>query len=350
MVRDHGFGEGRWPVMDAVEEAALRLRKGDGMRIVVLDDDSLQMGRGSPWKGLEGMGEVVAYGSTPADLVEERAREADVLVTNKAVLDAGLIGRLLRLKCIAVTAAGTNVVDGAAARRRGIPVCNTPAYGTDAVAQHVFALLLELCRRTALHDASIRDGEWARRGTFCYWLTPQMELTGRTLGVFGYGSLGRRVAEIGHAFGMDVVACSHHPQPAPDFAPFAFADRDELFRRADVVSLHCPLTEETRGVVCARTLALMKPGGIVINTSRGPVCNSADVADALRSGHLAAFGADVLEKEPPSADDPLLSAPNTLITPHLAWSTNGARQNIIDITVENIRCFAAGRPQNVVNP
>ena len=149
---------------------------------------------------------------------------------------------------------------------------------------------------------------------------------------------------------MDVVACPHHPQPAPDYAPFAFVDTDELFRRADVVSLHCPLTEETRGLVCARTLALMKPGGIVINTSRGAVCRSADVADALRSGHLAAFGADVLEQEPPGEDDPLLSAPNTLLTPHLAWATDGARQRIIDITVENIRRFLEGRPQNVVNP
>ncbi len=320
------------------------------MRIVVLDDETLRMGRGSPWTALEKIGDVMAYAATPADLVEERAREADVLVVNKVVLDADLIGRLPRLRCVAVTAAGTNVVDVAAARKRDIPVCNTPAYGTDAVAQHVFALLLELCRRTSLHDASIRNGEWARRGSFCYWLTPQVELTGRTMGVFGYGNLGKRVAEIAHAFGMKVIACSHRPQPEPAFAPFEYVGGDELFRRADVISLHCPLTEETRGLVCARTLAMMKPGGIVINTCRGPVCDSADVADALRSGHLAAFAADVLEHEPPAPDDPLHSAPNTLLTPHLAWATNGARQNIIDITVRNICCFAAGAPQNVVNP
>ena len=319
------------------------------MRIVILDDDSLRMSEQSPWTALDGLGQWTAYGATPPESVAERASDADVLVINKVLLDAEILGRLPRLKCIAVTAAGTNVVDGAAARARGIPVCNTPAYGTDAVAQHAFALLLELCRRTALHDKSIRDGEWTRRGTFCYWLTPQVELTGKTLGVFGYGNLGRRVAELGHAFGMKVVACSHHPQPMPDFAPFAFVDKEELFSVADVISLHCPLTSETKGLVSARTLGMMKPGGIIINTCRGPVCSSADVAEALRSGHLAAFGADVLEQEPPAADDPLLSAPNTLLTPHLAWATNGARQNIIDITVENIRCFAAGNPQNVVN-
>lgn len=272
-----------------------------------------------------------------------------MLVINKIVMDAALMDALPDLRCIAVTAAGTNVVDSRAAGERGIVVCNTPAYGTDAVAQHVFALLLELCRRTSLHDASVRRGDWGRCGDFCYSLTPQVELTGKTFGVFGFGNLGRRVAEIAHAFGMKVAVCAHRPVPAPGYEPFEFVSKEELFRRADVLSLHCPLTEETRGLVCRENLDLMKPGAIIINTARGPVVRGRDVAEALREGRLGAFAADVLEQEPPSMDDPLLSAPNSLITPHLAWMTDGARRNIVSITLENIRCYKEGRPQNVVN-
>ena len=212
-----------------------------------------------------------------------------------------------------------------------------------------YARALELCRRTRLHDASVRRGDWGRCGDFCYSLTPQVELTGKTFGVFGFGNLGRRVAEIAHAFGMKVAVCAHRPVPAPGYEPFEFVSKEELFRRADVLSLHCPLTEETRGLVCRENLDLMKPGAIIINTARGPVVRGRDVAEALREGRLGAFAADVLEQEPPSMDDPLLSAPNSLITPHLAWMTDGARRNIVSITLENIRCYKEGRPQNVVN-
>jgi glycerate dehydrogenase len=180
-------------------------------------------------------------------------------------------------------------------------------------------------------------------------LTPQIELTGKTLGIFGFGNLGQRVAEIGHAFHMDIIAYAHSKAAMPAYSPFAFVSQDELFQRSDVLSLHCPLTDDTRGVVCRRTLDMMKPGSIIINTSRGPVVNSADAAEALKSGRLAGFGADVLEQEPPLESDPLLSAPNTLITPHIAWGTDGARGNIVRITLENIRQFVAGTPQNVVN-
>jgi glycerate dehydrogenase len=272
-----------------------------------------------------------------------------VLVTNKGVIGEAELAQLPDVKLIAVTAAGTNVVDHEAAGKRGIPVCNTPAYGTDAVAQHVFALILELCRRTSLHHASVLDGEWNRRGDFCYWLTPQMELTGKTLGVFGFGNLGRRVAELAHAFRMNVVACAHRETEKPDWEPFEFVSREELFRRSDVISLHCPLTKETRGLVCAETLAMMKPGALLINTARGPVVNSRDAAEALHSGRLGGFGTDVLEQEPPAADEALFSAPNVIITPHIAWATDGARGNIVNITLENIRAFLRGAPQNVVN-
>lgn len=319
------------------------------MKIVVLDGYSLELGNGSPWEPLSEFAQWECYDRTPAELVVERSAGADVLVTNKVVIGEAELSQLPDVKLIAVTAAGTNVVDHAAAGKRGIPVCNTPAYGTDAVAQHVFALILELCRRTSLHSDSVRDGEWARRGDFCYWLTPQMELTGKTLGVFGFGNLGRRVAEIGHAFRMNVIACAHRPTEKPGYEPFEFVSKEELFRRADVISLHCPLTDETRGLVCAETLALMKPGGLLINTSRGPVVNSHDTAEALKKGHLAGLGVDVLEQEPPTAAEPLLSAPNTIITPHIAWATDGARGNIVKITLANIRAFLAGKPQNVVN-
>lgn len=318
------------------------------MKITVLDGRTLQTGMEFPWP-VDGPDEWTCYESSTPEEVRERAAGAEVLVINKVVMDAALMDALPDLRCIAVTAAGTNVVDGRAAGERGIVVCNTPAYGTDAVAQHVFALLLELCRRTSLHDESVRRGDWGRCGDFCYSLTPQVELTGKTFGVFGFGNLGRRVAEIAHAFGMNVLACAHRPVPAPGYEPFSFVSKEELFRRADVLSLHCPLTEETRGLVCRETLSLMKPGSILINTARGPVVRGKDVAEALRGGRLGGFAADVLEQEPPSMDDPLLSAPHTLITPHLAWMTDGARRNIVSITLENIRRYKEGDPQNVVN-
>ena len=319
------------------------------MKIVVLDGYSLETGKGSPWTPLGEFAEYVVYDRTPAEAMVERSAGADVLVTNKVVIGEAELAQLPDVKLIAVTAAGTNVVDHEAAGKRGIPVCNTPAYGTDAVAQHVFALILELCRRTSLHHASVLDGEWNRRGDFCYWLTPQMELTGKTLGVFGFGNLGRRVAELAHAFRMNVVACAHRETEKPDWEPFEFVSREELFRRSDVISLHCPLTEETRGLVCAETLAMMKPGALLINTARGPVVNSRDAAEALHSGRLGGFGTDVLEQEPPAADEALFSAPNVIITPHIAWATDGARGNIVNITLENIRAFLRGAPQNVVN-
>ncbi|MBQ3170507.1 MAG: D-2-hydroxyacid dehydrogenase [Mailhella sp.] len=319
------------------------------MKIVVLDGYSLELGNGSPWEPLSAFAEWECWERTPADKTVERSAGADILITNKVVIGEKELAQLPDVKLIAVTAAGTNIVDHEAAGKRGIPVCNTPAYGTDSVAQHVFALILELCRRTSLHHASVVDGEWNRRGDFCYWLKPQMELTGKTLGIFGFGNLGQRVAEIGHAFKMNVIACARRPMDKPGYEPFEFVSREELFRRSDVISLHCPLTDDTRGLVCAETLAMMKPGSLLINTARGPVVNSHDAAEALKSGHLAGFGVDVLEQEPPREDDPLLSAPNTIITPHIAWATDGARGNIVKITLANIDAWRRGEPQNVVN-
>ena len=319
------------------------------MKIVVLDGFTLQEGMEPLWPVARSADEWIYHERSSAEQVMERAADADILVINKVIIDAALMDRLPLLKCIAVTAAGTNVVDLEAAGKRGIVVCNTPDYGTDSVAQHVFALILELCRHTALHDESVRRGDWARCRDFCYSLTPQIELTGKTLGILGFGHIGRRVAEIGHAFGMNILACSHHTESAPDYAPFSFASREELFRQSDIISLHCPLTEETRGLISRKALAMMKPAVLIINTSRGPVVCGKDVAEALHAKRIGGFAADVLEHEPALPGDPLLTAPYSLITPHIAWMSDGARRKIADITLANIRAFQEGHPQNVVN-
>jgi len=320
------------------------------MRIVILDGHTLNPGDLS-WDGLKVFGDLIVYDSTPHDKIVERAQGAQSLITNKTPLRADTLAALPDVRCICVLATGYDVVDIAAARDRKIPVCNTPAYGVDSVAQHVFALLLELCRGAARHDASVRDGEWERRREFCYWLSPQVELTGKTMGIAGFGNNGRRVGELAHAFGMEVLA--YDPKPdvrAPAYAPFAFVGLDELFARSHVISLHCPLTDATRAMVNAQRLALMQKGSLIINTGRGPVLDEAAVAEALHSGQLGGLGADVLAVEPPLADNPLLKTPNTCITPHIAWASLRARSNIINITAANLRGFVEGKPQNVVNP
>ena len=217
----------------------------------------------------------------------------------------------------------------------------------DDVAQHAWALLLELCRRTGEHTASVCAGEW--KDTWCYWKTTPVCLRGRTLGVIGFGSIGRRVGELGHAFGMSVLANCRTPRNPPSYSPFAFASTDQIFQQADVISLHCPLTDATRAIINAKALARMKPGAILINTARGPLLDEAAVAEALHSGKLGGLGVDVLAKEPPAADNPLLHTPNTLITPHMAWATARSRQNIINLTAENILRWQQGTPVNVVN-
>jgi glycerate dehydrogenase len=320
------------------------------MRIVILDGYALNPGDLS-WDGLKAFGELIVHDSTPHDKIPERAQGAQTLIINKTPLRADTLAALPDLRCVCVLATGYDMIDIAAARARKIPVCNTPAYGVDSVAQHVFALLLELCRGVARHDASVRDGEWGRRGEFCYWLSPQVELTGKTMGIAGFGNNGRRVGELAHAFGMEVLA--HEPRlgaAAPAYAPFAFVGLDELFAGSDVISLHCPLTDATRAMVNAPRLASMRKGALLINTGRGPLLDEAAVAEALHSGQLGGLGTDVLAEEPPQADNPLLKSPNCYITPHIAWAGLRARQNIINITEGNVRAFAEGRPQNVVNP
>ena len=303
----------------------------------------------NPWTPLETCGALTVYERTPPELVAKRAAHAQIVVTNKTRLTADILAALPELRYIGVVATGYDVVDVAAAGRRGIPVCNVVAYGVDAVAQHVMALLLELCRRTSLHDASVRAGEWSRAVDWCYWKSPQRELTGLNMGIMGFGNIGRRVGELAHAFGMSVLAHSHSAGMQPDYAPFRFVDRDTLFAEADVLTLHCPLTDATRGLVSRERLATMKPGALLINTARGPLLDEAAVAEALHSGHLGGFGADVLSTEPPEPNNPLLGTPNTLITPHISWATVKARRNITRLAAENIRAWQEGQPRNVVN-
>jgi len=239
------------------------------------------------------------------------------------------------------------VVDIAAAKERGIPVANVPGYGTTAVAEHVFALLLELTQRTGLHSDSVRAGEWTRSPDWCYWRTPLVELAGLTMGIVGYGAIGQAVARIAQAFGMKVIAATRTPRANEDGV--TFTNVDDLFRSADVVTLHCPLTPETQGMVNVARLVAMKPSAFLINTGRGPLVVEEDLADALRNARIAGAAVDVLATEPPPADNPLLTAPHCLITPHIAWAPRASRQRLMDAVVENVRAFLAGAPVNVVN-
>jgi len=316
------------------------------MRIVVLDGYTLNPGDLS-WEGLRALGECVIHDRTAPEQVLARAAGAEILLTNKVVLDRERIARLPTLRYIGVLATGTNVVDLAAARARGIPVTNVPDYGTPAVAQMTFALLLELTHHVGHHAAAVRAGRWTASPDFCWWDFPLVELAGRTMGIVGFGRIGRAVGEIARAFGMNLLA--HDPAAGPAPAGVRFVDLETLLRQSDVVSLHCPLTPATEHLVNARRLAMMKPTAFLLNTGRGPLVDEAALSEALNAGRLAGAGLDVLAVEPPPADNPLLQARNCLITPHIAWATGAARARLMQTAVDNVRGFLAGEPQNVVN-
>jgi glycerate dehydrogenase len=316
------------------------------MNIIILDGFTLNPGDLS-WEGLQSLGPCTIYDRTPPAEVARRAADADIVLTNKTELTAGQIQNLPRLKYIGVLATGTNVVDLAAARARGIPVTNVPTYGTKSVAQMAFALLLELAHHTGHHSQTVREGRWTRSTDWCYWDFPLVELDGLTLGLVGLGRIGRAVSELAAAFGMKVIAYDPLAGPAPAFV--RLVGLDALFRESDVVSLHCPLTPQTANLVNASRLALMKPTAFLLNTSRGPLVDERALAEALNSGRIAGAAMDVLAKEPPPADNPLLTAKNCILTPHLAWATRAARSRLMKIAVENVRAFLQGKPQNVVN-
>jgi glycerate dehydrogenase len=318
------------------------------MKITVLDGYCLNPGDLS-WDGLRRFGDVEVFDRTPADEVVRRAAGATAVFTNKTPLPAAVLKDLPELKYIGVLATGYNVVDVEAAKHQGIVVANIPTYGTASVAQFVFALLLELCHNVKLHSDAVRAGEWSSNRDWSFWKAPLTELAAKTMGVVGFGRIGRGVGRIADAMGMHVIAHDTVQQNAPLYTGFRWVELDELLREADVVSLHSPLFPETRGMINSRSIELMKPSAVLINTSRGPLVVDQDLADALNAGRIAGAAVDVLSVEPPQQSNPLLSARNCLVTPHIAWATKEARARLMDLTVENLSAFLAGKPQNLVS-
>lgn len=316
--------------------------------IVVLDSYTFNPGD-NPWTELEALGDLQVFERSADDEIVARARDAAIVLTNKTPLSAATLAALPNLSGICVLATGVNVVDVAAASARGIPVCNIPAYSTASTAQHTIALLLELTNHVGQHDAAVHGGAWARSLDFSFTLSPLSELDGLALGIVGFGAIGRRVGEIARALGMDILAAGDGRREE-DPAWLERVPLDELFRRADVVTLHCPLSDATRGLVDARRLASMRSSALLLNAGRGPLVNEADLADALQRGVIAGAALDVLSEEPPRADNPLLTAPRCVLTPHNAWATLAARRRAMQTTVENVRGMLQGAPRNVVNP
>ena len=314
------------------------------MKIVILDGHALNPGDLS-WDALKAFGTVTYYDRTPTEAEAiQRIGDAEIVLTNKVPITDSLLSACPGIRLICVLATGYNVVDCAAARARNIPVCNVPSYSTEAVAQFTFALLLELCNQVGVHNHSVHAGEWTSCPDFCYWKMPLMELSGKTIGIIGYGRIGKAVAKIATAMGMKVLTHSRTQHPGENHVPL-----DELLARSDVVTLHCPLFPETQGIINTETIAKMKDGAILINTSRGPLIDEQAVADALSCGKLRGAAVDVVSKEPIPGDSPLLTAPNCIITPHIAWAPLETRQRLLDCVIDNIQCFLDGHPQNVVN-
>ena len=317
------------------------------MKIINLDARALNPGDLS-WDALNRFGEVTLYQKTESE-AEAIARIADheIVLTNKVPITENILNACPNIRLVCVQATGYNIVDHAACARRGIPVCNVPDYGTAAVAQFTLALMLELCHRIGLHDASVHDGKWCRIANFCFWDTPQMELGGKTLGIIGFGRIGRAVARLAQAFGTKVIACSR--SRLENDLSVEYLDLDTLLAQSDFVSLHCPLFAENSKMVNADFIAKMKDGAFLINTARGGLVDEQALADALEAGKLAGAAVDVISEEPMKTYNPLLTAPNCIITPHIAWAPRESRQRLLDCCVENVRCFLEGHPQNVVN-
>lgn len=315
------------------------------MKIVVLDGRGLNPGDLS-YACLEEFGSVTVYQhtDTPAQAIA-RIGSSEIVLVNKVPITREILDACPSIRLICVLATGYNVVDCQACAQRGIPVTNVPAYGTAAVAQFTMALILELCHRVGLHNHSVHQGDWCRSETFCYWLTPQMELAGKTLGIIGYGRIGQAVGALARAFGMEVLA--YHPRRNLSGKPYV--ELDTLLERSDILSLHCPLFPETQHLINRETIAKMKDGAMLINTARGALVEESALAQALNAGKLRGAAVDVVSQEPMTPDNPLLSCKNCVITPHIAWAPVESRQRLLDCVVENIRSYLAGHPQNVVN-
>lgn len=316
------------------------------MKIVILESTAVNPGDLS-WDTIRSLGDVTIYDRTLPMDAAARIGDAEIALINKTPITAEVLDACPNLRLICVQATGYNIVDCEAAKQRGVLVCNIPAYATGAVAQFTFALLLEICHHVGHHDQLVHQGAWTRSPDFCFWDTPQMELAGKTLGIIGYGSIGKAVAKIAEAFGMRVIAYSRTQYPQ---YTDIYTDMDTLLSQSDIISLHCPLFPETKGMVNENTIQKMKNGAILLNTSRGPLLDEAAVAAALASGKLRAAAVDVTCAEPIPADSPLLTAPNCIITSHMAWAPIEARQRILSILADNITAYLSGRPINVVNP
>lgn len=318
------------------------------MKVVVLDGYTLNPGDLS-WEALAALGEVTVYDRTPADLIKERSLNADIILTNKTVLSGEMLESLPHLKYVGVLATGYNVIDTVKAHELGIIVTNIPAYSTDSVAQITFSLILELCLHVQDHSNAVMAGEWASSIDFSFRKFPLIELSSKTIGIIGFGSIGKKVSDIASAFGMNVIAFSRTKTDQSHRKNFRWVEMPELLSQSDFVSVHCPLTPETRGLINKRNLALMKNSAFLINTSRGAVVDEKDLADALNKGLIAGAGLDVLSSEPPSPENPLLHSKNCIITPHIAWATYEARTRLMNIAVQNVKAFLDGSPVNVVN-
>lgn len=312
------------------------------MKIVILDGFASNPGDLS-WEEIAAQGELTVYERSTAQEAAERIGDAEIVFLNKTPISAETLAKCPNVKMIGILATGYNIVDTAACRARGIPVCNVPGYSTMAVAQMTFALLLEMCQQVGQHSRAVFAGQWQNSADFCFWNRPLTELAGKTFGIVGYGAIGKAVGEIAKAFGMELLVTARREKEG-------HVSLEELLRRSDIISLHCPQTADNLQMINAETLAMMKPGAILLNTARGGLIDEEAVAEALKCGHLAWYGADVVSREPITADNPLLSAPNCFLSPHIAWAPTQTRQRLHQIAAENLRAFLAGKPQNVVNP
>lgn len=318
------------------------------MKIVVLDGFALNPGDLS-WDQLKELGDLTVYERTNVDEIVERVGDAQVVFTNKTSFNQEMLAKLASVKYIGVLATGYNVVDVIAAKDLGIIVTNIPSYGTSAVAQFVFALLLESCHHVWAHSQEVKQGAWGNAKDFCFWNYPLVELAGKTIGILGMGRIGQATARIATAFGMNVLAVANHPKKELENEQIKYVDLDEMFSQSDVISLHCPLLDSTEGIINANTIGKMKDGVILINTSRGPLIVEQDLADALNSGKVGGAGLDVLSVEPAKDDNPLLKAKNCIVTPHIAWAPRESRERLMNIAVDNLKAFIQESPINVVN-
>lgn len=318
------------------------------MKIVVLDGYTLNPGDIS-WAGFEQLGEFICYDRTADKEIVQRIGDADAIITNKTPISRATLDACPSVKYIGVLATGYNVIDTAAAREKGVAVTNVPTYGTTAVAQYVFALLLEICHHVGHHSQTVREGRWAKSIDFCYWDYPLVELAGKTLGIIGFGRIGHNVAQIAVAFGMDVIAYELHPNKSLETDKIKYASLDEVLTKSDIISLHAPLFDSTKGMINASAIAKMKDGVWIVNTSRGPLVVEEDMVKALESGKVGWYAADVVSVEPILPSNPLQTAKNAIITPHIAWAPKAARERLMKVAVDNLAAFQNGAPINVVN-